>query len=162
GLASSSLDLLSAANDLNDSGTLAFYDPDTQRVSVRGTDMTPQMRVTLAHELTHALQDQYFDISDRRTKDFKTSGESAAFRALLDHDDAKSVIKPSVPNGAGDSIDDGDVGVTTWYLMLADRIDPLQALDAVDGWGGDAYVAFNSDGHTCMRMNFIGDTPTDN
>ena len=45
------------------SDTLAFYDPRTQDVYVRGTDTTaPATRVTLAHELTHALQDQHFDL----------------------------------------------------------------------------------------------------
>src|SRR5438128_2092395 len=39
GLATGDLDLQKAIDDLADSGTLAFYDPDTKRVSVRGTDM---------------------------------------------------------------------------------------------------------------------------
>ncbi len=54
GLAEGDLDLLAALNDVVDSGTLAFYDSDVDRVRVRGTDLTPGLRVTLVHELTHA------------------------------------------------------------------------------------------------------------
>ncbi|MBV9951165.1 MAG: hypothetical protein JO291_04390 [Acidimicrobiia bacterium] len=62
GLAQGKVDLGSSMNEVSDTGTLAFYDPDDQRVRVRGTKLTPGVRVTLAHELTHALQDQHFDL----------------------------------------------------------------------------------------------------
>src|SRR4051794_23745401 len=86
GLMTGNVDLFAAENELADSGTAAFYDPDTHRVSVRGTDMTVELRVTLAHELTHALQDQHFDIGTKREAAFATSGESTAFRALVEGD----------------------------------------------------------------------------
>ena len=41
---------------------LAFYDPETERVTVRGTEVDPGLAVTLVHELTHVLQDQVFGI----------------------------------------------------------------------------------------------------
>jgi hypothetical protein len=254
GLMTGNVDLFQAGNDLADSGTLAFYDPDTERVSVRGTDMTVELRVTLVHELTHALQDQHFDIGSTREKSFKTSGESTAFRALVEgdavrieneyidslSDDERSqyldsnrasveksqqqlqdvpnalqafmaapyiygppfvevlnaeggqhevddafrkppvddeqetappefihdrgpihVDKPSLPEGVKDESDSGDLGATTWYLMLAERIPPTQALHAADGWGGDAYVSYEQAGKTCMRLAWRGDTDTD-
>ena len=64
GLAEGKVDLGSSMNDVSDTGTLAFYNPDDERVRVRGTKLTPGVRVTLAHELTHALQDQHFDLKD--------------------------------------------------------------------------------------------------
>jgi hypothetical protein len=66
GLISGRVDLQSADDTLADSGTLAFYSVRDHRVRVRGSEMTPALRVTLAHELTHALQDQYFDLSGDR------------------------------------------------------------------------------------------------
>jgi hypothetical protein len=41
------------------SGTLAFYDSETNEVKVLGTDLDVAHRVTLVHELTHAWQDQH-------------------------------------------------------------------------------------------------------
>ena len=42
--------------------TLGFYSPSNDRVSLRGDQMTPAVRVVLAHELTHALQAQHFEL----------------------------------------------------------------------------------------------------
>ena len=36
-----------------------------------------------------------------------------------------------------------------------------QALTAVDGWGGDSYVAYERDGVSCLKANYRGDTPED-
>ena len=43
--------------------TLGFYSPVAHVVIVRGDQLTPAVRTVLAHELTHALQDQHFDLS---------------------------------------------------------------------------------------------------
>jgi hypothetical protein len=44
-------------------GAVGFYDPATKVLLVRGTDMTPYRREVIAHELTHALDDQLFDLN---------------------------------------------------------------------------------------------------
>jgi hypothetical protein len=75
------LDLTAAGKKLEDSGSLAFYSPDDKKVYVRGTTMTPGLRVTLAHELTHVLQDQYFDL-----KRDLPSGPTTVRRALAEGD----------------------------------------------------------------------------
>ena len=63
GLLDHDIDLHATARAALGSDTLAFYDPRTKDVYVRGTDTTaPATRVTLAHELTHALQDQHFNL----------------------------------------------------------------------------------------------------
>jgi hypothetical protein len=46
-------------------------------------------------------------------------------------------------------------------IVLAERIDPNQALAAATGWGGDSYAVFPKDGRTCFRLNVTGDTPED-
>lgn len=45
-------------------GVLGFYDPETKELVVRGSDFTPMTRQTIAHELTHALDDQWFDLGN--------------------------------------------------------------------------------------------------
>src|SRR5690606_32156756 len=62
GLVHGEVDLTTAGETLQADGTLAYYVPQEQVVYVRGTELTPGVRVTLAHELTHVLQDQHFDL----------------------------------------------------------------------------------------------------
>ena len=42
--------------------TLGFYSTETDRITVRGNELTPGVRATVVHELTHALQAQHFDL----------------------------------------------------------------------------------------------------
>ncbi len=85
GVASGDIDLYEAFNAVVDGGTLAFYDPTDERIRVRGTEMTVGLEVTLVHELTHALQDQRFEL-DRLRDPSIDSGASSAFRALGEGD----------------------------------------------------------------------------
>jgi hypothetical protein len=252
GVASGALDLFAAYNQVSDGGTLAFYDPVEQRVKVRGTTVTVGLEVTLVHELTHALQDQHFDL-ERLYADEMDQAEAAAFRGLIEGDavrveddyireelspeeqtaydeeyaaelDESEAAMSEVPafinasfgapyllgqplavmlanRGGNDAVDDafehppsteehlfdpasflakersedvdleldddldvfddGSFGSPSWYLMLAERIDPKVAFDAALGWGGDAYAAFERDDRTCVRAVFAGDTADD-
>ena len=63
-------------------------------------------------------------------------------------------------NGEEES-DSGTLGAAGWLSMLPERVPPLRALDAADGWGGDAYVTFERDGVSCVRMNYQGDSRRD-
>ena len=252
GVGSGEIDLFTAYNQVSDAGTLAFYDPDTERVTVRGTEMTVGLEVTLAHELTHALQDQHFDL-DRLGETGGDTSAAATFRALaegdalrveqgyetseLDQDERdaydeeyqgevdeskeataevpafvsatfsapyalgqpfavmlsnqggnaevdrafddpptteESIFDPSsylaadgeeeIDLGFADDeelFDAGPFGAISWYLVLAERIDPKVAFEAVLGWNGDDFAAFDRDGTTCVRAGFIGDEPRD-
>ena len=51
---------------------------------MRGTDLTVNMRATLVHELTHALQDQYFDLS--REGKFPVDGQNDTYRPVFEGD----------------------------------------------------------------------------
>jgi hypothetical protein len=82
GLAGSGLDLGKATNTLNGEEIIGLYDPDRDRIFVRGSTITAVMRPTIVHELTHALQAQHFDL----TRTGKTSGEDTAFTALVEAD----------------------------------------------------------------------------
>jgi hypothetical protein len=251
GLVPPGTDLLESRNDLGDSGTLAFYDPTSERVVVRGDELTPGLQGTLVHELTHVLQDQHFDIEDppidtpaaweghrvlvegdavriedawiaglppdeRDTyHDEMDSGVEAseadledvpgalqaqfavpyivggplvdlivaadgnggvddAFadppstseqffdpRAYFADDDGVDVDQPGMPDGAEEVGESGPLGAATLFVMLTERIDPLVALSAVDGWGGDHSVAYEVDGDTCVNARIQGDTAAD-
>jgi hypothetical protein len=63
GLIPPTFDLTAAQKDLLENTVLGFYDPETKKLVVRGTQVTPLVRDTLAHELTHALDDQWFDLN---------------------------------------------------------------------------------------------------
>jgi hypothetical protein len=242
GLVEGEFDLFEEQNRLTGEGTLAYYDPETERVRVKGTEMTPALRVTLAHELTHALQDQFVDIDEVRedlsvddatryravvegdasnvedayaadkltaeeyqqyvdessdTSDVdidevppalvaffqapyaigpafdqivKAKGGSTALNALLreppttdrqlldprayfDRTSATDVDTPPVPEGA-EAIDDGEFGALEWYVVMASRIDPVQALDVIDNWAGDSYASYEQDGRVCVSSRY--------
>jgi hypothetical protein len=250
GLLAAGVDLFKTTNDLADTGTLAYYDSVEERVVVRGTEVTPGVAVTLAHELTHVLQDQIYAL-DRYDgkKNEVTSGQTYAFGALAEADadriensyrdtldqatkdavDAESAaglanletaaiptalkslfaspyalgdafvavlkatkgqsvdaafskpptteeqildpfkyiadngpvpVKRPSTDGA-EAFDQGDFGAVSLMIVLAERIDPYQALAAATGWGGDSYAVFPKDGRTCIRLNVTGDTPED-
>jgi hypothetical protein len=86
GLIGQEVDLFEAGNDISSSDVLAYYDPATKRVTVKGTGkLAPATKVTLAHELTHALQDQHFDLKRIQRAAGKAHASSAA-RALIEGD----------------------------------------------------------------------------
>jgi hypothetical protein len=96
GLLTGDVDVFKAMNTFQGAGILAYYSFDDERITVRGNKITPSVRSTLVHELTHALQDQNFDVGDRMKKLRKASkdGPSTSASSVLDaiiEGDAKRV-----------------------------------------------------------------------
>ena len=88
GLIGAQVNLAQAVNTTQAADTLAYYDPDSKQIFVRGAGaFTVETRVTLAHELTHVLQDQYFNLPklQKRANDSDT-GSSDALTALVEGD----------------------------------------------------------------------------
>jgi hypothetical protein len=88
GLIGANVDLAKAVDTTQAAGTLAFYDFDKKVVYVRGTGaFTVETRVTLAHELTHVLQDEHFDLPklEKRAADSR-SGSSDALTSIIEGD----------------------------------------------------------------------------
>jgi hypothetical protein len=88
GFIGAKVDLSGAVDQTQAADTIAFYDEETKAIYVRGSGaFTVETRVTLAHELTHVLQDQHFDLAKLRKQanDSKT-GSSDALTALVEGD----------------------------------------------------------------------------
>jgi hypothetical protein len=76
-------DLLKAEKSLQGSSVIGFYDTDTKQLFVRGVEAKPSVRHVLVHELTHALQDQWFAIG--RTNSSEDESD-IAYRTLVEGD----------------------------------------------------------------------------
>ena len=91
GLLEGDVDLFDKFNELQGKGIVGFYSYDDERVRVRGTELTPYVENVLVHELTHALQDQNFDLGKRfeeldKADDANSSAASQGFDALVEGD----------------------------------------------------------------------------
>ncbi len=63
GLVNGQLDVEGQQADLDAVSIVGLYSPSTKRLMVRGTHMTVSVEVTVVHELTHAWQDQHYDLT---------------------------------------------------------------------------------------------------
>jgi hypothetical protein len=80
-------DLLKGFSTSESSGTLAYYSFVDKDIIVRGTTLDVEHRVTVAHELTHVLQDQHFDLTKlEKAADASKTGDSSALQALVEGD----------------------------------------------------------------------------
>ncbi len=85
GLIDSKVDLLETSRKAEGEGLVGFYDPHTQELVVSGTKLDVSTRVIVAHELTHALQDQWFGLAKlQRRADETHSG--FALKTLIEGD----------------------------------------------------------------------------
>lgn len=87
-LVEAELDLYQLYLDLYTEQIAGYYDPEDKTLYVIANDNTLNVsqRITLAHELTHALQDQYFDLGKfiGQEDDEVDSEAESAFRALVE------------------------------------------------------------------------------
>ncbi|MEZ5408968.1 MAG: hypothetical protein R2761_13135 [Acidimicrobiales bacterium] len=87
GLLDPGTSLADAYRDALEIGVVGFYDPETGRLVVRASadgtlgNLNLYMRQTLVHELTHALDDQWFDL-DR--EDFADGDAEYGFTAVVE------------------------------------------------------------------------------
>ena len=256
GLLESDRDLLETLNELRGAGVLGYYSHDDERIRMRGKELTPDVRSTLVHELTHALQDQHFDLGGRldELEEADDSAAVAAFRAIVEGDASRietawredldederealsraqqeeqkqfgkdsagvpevlktlmgapyafgeALLRVAVADGGEDAVDamfeepptteehlvdpwtfvedadpaievaepdlgpgqeefdSGQIGSLGWLLVLAERVPAGMTLKAVDGWGGDAYVAYEQDDLSCVDVHYRADTGRD-
>jgi hypothetical protein len=62
GLLGGSVNLVGAQTALDTGSVQAYYDDVKKDIVIRGANLSPGTKVTLAHELTHVLQDQHFNL----------------------------------------------------------------------------------------------------
>lgn len=82
GLVDQSYDPKAATQTLSDE-ILGLYDPAKHRLLVRPGPVTPRLRLTLVHELTHALDGEHHKLYDR-TRRVIPDESSTSFRALAE------------------------------------------------------------------------------
>lgn len=104
GLLRGDVDLLKIGEELVGDGAIGLYRPDAKRIAVRGETLDDERRSTLVHELTHALQDQHFDIGDVERG---SSGAELAFTAVVeaDADDVERAWYESLSEDARKAVD---------------------------------------------------------
>lgn len=84
-----SLDLYQLQIDLLSEQVLGYYDPKAKDLFVlsnNGGDLSPLSRETLAHEFTHAMQDQHYDLNKLLPDNSKDDDRSIAVRSLVEGD----------------------------------------------------------------------------
>jgi hypothetical protein len=115
GLIGGKIDLGKALNDTSAADTLAYYSPSKKAIYIRGDGaFTIETRVTLAHELTHVLQDQHFDLQklDKQAEKSDT-GSSDALTALVEGDAERIEDKYLADQSATDRKDYARLSDTT-------------------------------------------------
>jgi hypothetical protein len=120
--------LAASGSTLSGEGITAYYDDQTAKVDVRGTDLTVYRRATIVHELTHALQDQHFDLS--REGSYRSDDRNAAFDAVVEGDAVRTenAWVDSLPQADQDAYDKEDAeGDAAYGAGVADVPDWLSA-----------------------------------
>jgi hypothetical protein len=145
GLIDGSVDLFKQENDLNSGGILAYYDPHDKKVRVKGSELTADVRVTLAHELTHALQDQYFDLG---REDSLPDDAQQAFRSIVEGDAVvvQNAYAASMSKSDQDTYNKAESDGSSAYtkipdILVAQQLEPYVIgpafVNALKAHGGD-------------------------
>jgi hypothetical protein len=168
GLLDRKTDLFKATNDLSGAGTIGYYSNEDKLIRVRGDGLTPAAKVTLVHELTHALQDQYFDLS-ARMKELQESDDSSAasaYRALVEGDAVRieNAYRSSLTDDERAAVEDEEaVSNSDYSKEVADIPQILQTLMASPYALGQAMLAVATavDGNDAVDALFRNPPTTD-
>ncbi len=94
GMLNSGTDLYTLLIDLYSEQVAGFYDGDAEEMVVPAAPdgFTPLQKITVLHELVHALTDQHFDFNDEYEVliDDGTGDDASAFQALIEGDATRS------------------------------------------------------------------------
>jgi len=84
GLIAPNVDPEKAEEELLSGGVIGFYDPATKELQVRGNSASICVKHVVVHELTHALQDQWFSLKVQSSSG--NDDEDTAYVALVEGD----------------------------------------------------------------------------
>ena len=123
GLIPDTLDLQALLLDLYSEQVAGFYDPDSSALfAVEGADPA-QLRLVVAHELVHALQDQYLPL-DSLLKQRSNGDRASASQAVLEGHATIASLKVLVP-------DEGMIDQSDFWQNFRTQIRESQATMAV-------------------------------
>ena len=83
GLLDPAVDIVETLDSFYSTATAGFYDSETKELVVQGSELNEDLRVTLVHELTHALDDQVFGLERPELED-RTDEADFGFSALVE------------------------------------------------------------------------------
>lgn len=83
GLLDPAVDIVETLDSFYSTATAGFYDSETKELVVQGSELNEDLRVTLVHELTHALDDQVFGLERPELED-RTDEAGFGFSALVE------------------------------------------------------------------------------
>lgn len=142
GLLSGEIDVEEVAADMVSDGSAAFYDEYTDEIIVKGTEFDVGTRVTTVHELTHALQDQVIDLTDR---DGESSDHRDAIRALIEGD--ASAVESAYVNTLGQAelaeyqgVNASEADAAQTQLSAGGVPDSVQAAFALPYFFGEPFI----------------------
>jgi hypothetical protein len=167
GLIGGDVDLGKAVNDTQAADVIALYEPKTKKILVRGNGaFTIETRVTLAHELTHVLQDQHFDLQklDKAAADSK-HGSSDALTGLVEGDAERIQDKYLAEQSAADRAEYEKLSNAT-SDAAGQRLDDIPAV--IQTYFGAPYIfgpqvvsiLENTGGNQAIDDALTGPTPT--
>ncbi len=140
-------DAASAETSVTQTVSLGFFSFDTKAIYVRGTTLTPALRTVLVHELTHALQEQHFDLVLGEHDDLSVRAmvEADAMRIEKEYTTGLSAAERAQEEEAngGDADVDELLGDVPWALVeqtYAPYVLGTMFLDRIAADGGNAAV----------------------
>ena len=168
GLIDADADLLELSKLSMAEAVLGFYDPETNELLVRGEGDGHFLRQVVVHELTHALDDQRFDL-DRPELDRAPDESSFGFSALVEGsatrvenaylEDLSTFQKDQAENEAAwfsheiDSVEGGSIALAT--LSYAPYTYGERLVDSLAGGGLDELdAAFDAPPLTSEQVLF--------
>ncbi|MGB3409792.1 MAG: hypothetical protein WBA45_01240 [Microthrixaceae bacterium] len=128
---------------------VGFYDPESKVLEVRGDELTPYRREVVVHELTHALDDQIFDLSSSKGPGV-LSEEQLAYLVAVEGDAAdiqRAFVASSSPlDQLGSLIEqlsfplDPEILSVPVALLSISQTPYLRGPEFVEGLGGPSAV----------------------
>ncbi len=156
-------------------GVLGYYSPKDHNITIVSERGPPLQldEVTLAQELFHAVQEEHFEVSDRRSK---TEEERNANLGIIEGDGnyvdylyaqryAESLVKPEVAGGSGGGGGDRHIGLFALRFQPYSDGPPFVAdIREESGWAGVNEVYANppaSSEQTIHPETYQNDHPVD-
>ncbi len=148
GLLPADVDLAETMKSALGLGVVGYYDPETKEMVVRGTQLNPYVRTVLAHELTHAFDDQRFNLNRPKLDDATdetgygftvlTEGSASyvegAYREQMSPSDQKKASAEEMKIGLNPAI--FDIPLVILSLLTAPYTQGLPLVEAIVDDGG--------------------------